>query len=183
MVPGPRTISSRQRKFTHDPKLNRFVPHNELDRITKRRPWFREDEHAFPKIAAQAAKIQRAGGLVGVGGHGQLQGLGVHWEMWALSLGGMTPREVLKAATIDGAHIIGLGGDLGSLEVGKLADLVVLERNPLDNIHYTNTIRYVMKNGELFEGDSLNRLWPQKKEIPPFWWWETSEALEAALDH
>ncbi len=166
-----------------DPKLNRFVPHNELDRITKRRPWFREDEHAFPKIAAQAAKIQRAGGLVGVGGHGQLQGLGVHWEMWALSLGGMTPREVLKAATIDGAHIIGLGGDLGSLEVGKLADLVVLERNPLDNIHYTNTIRYVMKNGELFEGDSLDRLWPQKKEIPPFWWWETSEALEAALDH
>ena len=78
-----------------DPKLNRFVPHNEIDRISKRRPWFRMDEHTFPRIAAQVAKIQRAGGLVGVGGHGQLQGLGYHWEMWSLAMGGMTPQEVL----------------------------------------------------------------------------------------
>ncbi len=154
-----------------DAKLNRFIPHNELDRLTKRRPWFRKDEHAFPKVAAQADKIQQAGGLIGVGGHGQLQGLGYHWEMWSLAMGGMTPHNVLKAATSDGAHIIGLGADLGSIEAGKLADLVVLDKNPLEDIRNTNSIRYVMKNGELFEGDNLKPIWPTEGETQPFWWW------------
>ena len=154
-----------------DEKLNRFVPHNEIDKLTKRRPWFRFDEHSFPRTAAQAAKIQRAGGLVGVGAHGQLQGLGYHWEMWAFQMGGMTSREVLKAATIDGARIIGLAEDLGSIEVGKLADLVVLRENPLDNIRNTNTIQFVIKNGELFEGDTLKRFHPTPWEPEPLWWW------------
>jgi hypothetical protein len=155
-----------------DAKLNRFYPHNVLDDMTRRRRvWARKDEFVFPAAAASAAKIQRAGGLVGVGGHGQLQGLGYHWEMWGLAMGGMTPREVLKAATIDGAKIIGFDQDLGTLEAGKLADLVVLDRNPLDDIRNTNSVLYVMKNGELFEGDTLTQIWPVKKELPPFWWW------------
>ena len=158
-----------------DKKLNRFYPHNQLDSMTRRRRvWARADEFVFAKAAESAAKIQRAGGLVGVGGHGQLQGLGYHWEMWALAMGGMTPREVLKAATIDGAKIIGFDQDLGSLETGKLADLVVLDKNPLDNIRNTNTVRYVMKNGELYEGDTLNQVWPAQKPLPKFWWWEGS---------
>lgn len=157
----------------HDePKLNRFTPHNEIDGLTRRRPWFRKDEHSFPQTAAQCAKIQRAGGLIGVGAHGQLQGLGYHWEMRSLAMGGMTPREVLKAATIDGARIIGLEQDLGSLEVGKMADLLVLEKNPLESIDHTNSLRYVMKNGELFDAETLKQLWPVEKEIRPFWWWE-----------
>ncbi len=155
-----------------DPKLNRFIPHNELDRLSRRRPWFHFEEHAFPKTAKQAAKIQRAGGYIGVGGHGQLQGLGFHWEMWALAMGGMTPEEVLRAATIDGAHIIGLREDLGSIEPGKLADLVVLDEDPLQDIRNTNSIRMVMKNGELYDGDTLTKIWPEQEEIRPFWWWE-----------
>lgn len=155
-----------------DRKLNRFIPHNELDKISRRRPWFHPEEHSFSKTAAQAAKIQRAGGHVGVGGHGQLQGLGYHWEMWALAMGGMTPQEVLKAATIDGAYIIGLEQDLGSIEAGKLADLVILNKNPLEDIRHTNSILYVMKDGELFEGDTLKQVWPGQQEIPPFWWWQ-----------
>jgi Tol biopolymer transport system component len=155
-----------------DPKLNRFVPHNELDRLSRRRPWFLFEEHAFPKTAEQAAKIQRAGGYIGVGGHGQLQGLGFHWEMWALAMGGMTPQEALRAATIDGATIIGLQQDLGSVEPGKLADLVVLEKNPLEDIRNTNSVRMVMKNGELFDGDTLTKIWPDREDIRPFWWWE-----------
>ena len=155
-----------------DAKLARFTPHNALDDKTLRRPWFRASEHSFAKTAAQAAKIQRAGGRIGVGGHGQLQGLGFHWEMWSLAAGGMTPREVLKAATIDGAELVGLKQDLGSIEPGKLADLVVLEKNPLDDIRNTNTIRYVMKNGELFLGDTLKQLWPVEKNLPPLWWWK-----------
>ncbi|HUF23175.1 MAG TPA: amidohydrolase family protein [Vicinamibacterales bacterium] len=154
-----------------DPKLQRFYPHNRLDEMTRRRgTWARDDEFTFDEAAAQAAKIQRAGGLIGVGGHGQVQGLGYHWEMWAFAMGGMTPREVLKAATIDGARIIGFEQDLGSIEAGKLADLVVLDRNPLENIRNTNTVRWVMKNGELYEGDTLTQVWPVQKPLPKFWW-------------
>jgi imidazolonepropionase-like amidohydrolase len=92
--------------------------------------------------------------------------------MWALAMGGMTPREVLQAATIDGARIIGFDQDLGTIEAGKLADLVVLDRNPLENIRNTNTVRWVMKNGELYEGDTLTQVWPVQKPLPKFWWWE-----------
>jgi hypothetical protein len=155
-----------------DTKLNRFYPHNWLDQLTRRRSrWVRDDEFIFPQVAAGAAKIQRAGGLVGVGGHGELQGLGYHWEMWGLAMGGMSPREILKAATIDGARIIGFDQDLGSIEVGKLADLAVLDRNPLENIRNTNTLRYVMKNGELYEAETLTQVWPVRKELPRLWWW------------
>jgi len=154
-----------------DAKLRRFVPHNVLDSKSKRRPWFREDEHIFPRLAAGAARIIGAGGRVGIGGHGQLQGIQCHWEMWALQSGGLTNHQTLRAATLHGAEAIGLAQDLGSLEAGKLADLIVLDKNPLENIRNTNTIRYVMKDGELFEGDTLNQVWPVQKPLPPLWWW------------
>jgi hypothetical protein len=156
-----------------DPKLRRFVPHGDIDGKTLRVPWFHEQEWGHPKMAAQAAKLVRAGGVVGVGAHGQLQGLGYHWEMWALASGGMTPHEVLRSATILGAHQIGFAEDLGSLEPGKLADLVVLERSPLDDIRNTNSLRYVMKNGELFDASTMDRLWPEQRSLPSPWWWES----------
>jgi hypothetical protein len=153
-------------------KLNRFTPHRILDEKTKRRPgWFRKDEYAFPKLAAQMAKLERAGGLVGVGSHGQLQGLGYHWELWMLASGGMTPMEVLKCATVNGSHIVGRPDEIGSIEPGKLADLVIFDKSPLDDIHNTNTIHWVMKNGELFEGDTLNQVWPEQKKLEPLFFW------------
>jgi hypothetical protein len=153
-------------------KLNHFTPHRIIDEKTKRRPeWFRKDEYAFPKLSAQVAKLERAGGLVGVGSHGQLQGLGYHWEMWMLASGGMTPLEVLRCATVNGSKIIGRPDDLGSIQPGKLADLVILDKNPLDDIHNTNTIHWVMKNGELFEGDTLDQVWPEQKKLEPLWFW------------
>jgi Tol biopolymer transport system component len=153
-------------------KLNHFTPHKILDEKTKRRPaWFRKDEFEFPKLAAQMAKLERAGGLVGVGSHGQLQGLGYDWEMWMLASGGMTPMEVLRCATVNGSKIIGRPQDLGSIEPGKLADLVILDKNPLEDIHNTNTVHWVMKNGELFEGDTLNQIWPEQKKLEPLWFW------------
>jgi Tol biopolymer transport system component len=157
-------------------KLNRFTPHRILDRKTKRRPeWFRRDEYAFPKLAAQMAKLARAGGLVGVGSHGQLQGLGYHWEMWMLASGGMTPLEVLKCATVNGSHIVGRPAEIGSIEPGKLADLVIFDKNPLDDIHNSNTIHWVMKNGELFEGDTLNQVWPEQKKLEPLFFWNNHD--------
>lgn len=153
-----------------DPKLRRFVPHEILDERAQRRPWFTEEEQVYPKLAAQAAKIVRAGGLVVVGGHGQLQGIQDHWEMWALQSGGMTNFEVLRSATIYGARAIGYDQDLGSIEPGKLADLIVLNKDPLENIRNTNTIRFVMKGGDMWEADTLNQVWPVEKKLGELWW-------------
>ena len=156
-----------------DPKIRHLMPHNILDDHTRRRPiWVRSDEQVFPRLASQDAKIIKAGGKVCIGSHGQFQGLGYHWEMWSLAAGGMGNMEVLRSATIHGAEAMGLSQDLGSLEVGKLADMVILNKNPLDDIHNTNTIRYVMKDGELFEGDTLNEIWPAQKKLAPLWWWD-----------
>jgi Tol biopolymer transport system component len=155
-----------------DPKVRRFHPHNIVDDRTRRRTiWVRNDELVFPRLAAQDAKLMKAGGHVCIGSHGQFQGLGYHWEMWALASGGASNMDVLRSATIQGAEAMGFAQDLGSIESGKLADLVVFNKNPLDDIRNTNTIEYVMKNGELFQGDTLDEIYPVKKPLPALWWW------------
>ncbi|HTK51392.1 MAG TPA: LpqB family beta-propeller domain-containing protein [Gemmatimonadaceae bacterium] len=154
-----------------DPKLTHFTPFTELERRGLRRPqWFRDSEYSFKLFAEQAKKVVEAGGRVGLGGHGQMQGLGVHWEMWNIASGGMKPMDVLRVATIYGAESIGLGKQVGSLEAGKLADLIVLDANPLDDIKNTNTIKYVMKNGRVYEGNTLNEIWPRQRPMPKQWW-------------
>ncbi|MCY4342746.1 MAG: amidohydrolase family protein [Gammaproteobacteria bacterium] len=155
-----------------DPKLRRFTPLPFLAARTLRRFWFHEREYSFPQVAANAAKIIRAGGRVGVGGHGQLQGLGYHWELWALASGGLTPTEALTAATRHGAEIIGVAQDIGTVEAGKLADLVVLNSDPMDNIRNTADLALVVKGGEVFEADTLDQIWPERKPLPPQWWQE-----------
>jgi len=170
-----------QRYDIHDDaKLRRFTPHTEIDRRALRREgWFREDQYSFPRLARQAAKIVAAGGRVGLGGHGQLQGLGVHWELWAIASGGMPGHDVLRVGTVFGAEAIGLSKELGSLEPGKLADLQVLDANPLADIHNTNTLRYVMKNGRLYEAETLTEIWPRRREIPKPWWRDRDPVVAA----
>ena len=110
---------------------------------------------------------------MGLGGHGQLQGLGVHWELWNIASGGMANHDVLRVGTIFGAEAIGVGKDLGSLEVGKLADLQVLDRNPLENIRNTNSLRFVMKNGRLYDANTLQEVAPRTKPLDKMWWMVT----------
>ena len=121
-------------------------------------------------------EIVEAGGRVGVGSHGQLQGLGYHWELWLMHSGGLSEHDALRMATILGAESIGLDGDVGSIKPGKLADLVVLSENPLEDIRHTNTVRHVMKNGRLYDGDTLDEWWPRERPLDDLGW--RGEALD-----
>jgi len=160
-------------EVAQDEKLARFIPYQLLDNMVRRRgQWFSKEEYVHPAIAEGCMKIVRAGGKCGLGSHGQLQGIGAHWETWALQSGGLTEHETLRAITLHSAEAIGLSTDLGSLEPGKLADILVLERNPLVDIENTNSLRYVMKNGEIFEATTLEQIWPERKTLPPQFWWD-----------
>ncbi|MEM8766985.1 MAG: amidohydrolase family protein, partial [Pseudomonadota bacterium] len=154
-----------------DPKLRRFMPGNAIAGRTLRTQWFLEEEFTFPQVAAQARKIIRAGGRVGIGAHGQLQGLGYHWELWALASGGLTNLEALTAATRHGAEMIGVAEDVGTLSVGKLADVLVLTANPLENIRNSNSLALVVKNGELYDAATMDKRWPELEPLPEQWWW------------
>jgi hypothetical protein len=121
---------------------------------------------AFMAPARINARMIKAGVKVGLGSHGNDQGIGAHNELWALQMGGITNFEALRAATLTGAEAIGIQKDLGSLEIGKIADLIILNKNPLDDIHNSREIQFVMKDGILYDGDTLNEVWPKKRELP-----------------
>ena len=119
-------------------------------------------EFQFPLNAEAAADIKRAGGYVAMGAHGEQDGLSSHWEVWSAAEA-MTAQEALETATMDSAHFLGLEKEMGSVTVGKLADLVVLNSNPLDNIRNTTDIAYVMKAGRIYVADTLEEIWPRQK--------------------
>ena len=151
-----------------DEKVMRFAPWRD---IAARRTYVKKPlaDYTFPTHAETAADIKRAGGYIGIGAHGEQAGLGTHWEVWTHAQA-LTPMEALQAASYDGAHFLGLENDLGSLEAGKVADLVILNENPLDDIRNTADIAYVMKDGRLYDADSLDEVWPRKKTFGPKPW-------------
>ena len=142
-----------------DAKLARFIPRRIIDRLGRRLTLAITDpaEWHHLAVAAGAKDVLRAGGLVNLGGHGQMQGLGSHWEIWAFVQGGMAPHEALRVATLHPARTLGLERDLGSLEPGKLADFVVLDRNPLEKIEHTDSVSLVVQNGRAIRPEELAR--------------------------
>ncbi|MEO5568559.1 MAG: amidohydrolase family protein [Gemmatimonadaceae bacterium] len=154
-----------------DPRLRRFYYHRDLDRQSRgRSTWMVPEEYPFEDIAAGAARIVAAGGKVALGTNGRMHGLGMHWDMWLLSKGGMSNHDVLRSATRSGADVIGAGSLIGSIEAGKLADLQVLDRNPLTDIRNSNSVKYVMKNGRLYDAATLDQIAPMKTKMTTPWW-------------
>jgi imidazolonepropionase-like amidohydrolase/Tol biopolymer transport system component len=150
--------------------LRHFTPHGVLDARSRRRPMAADEDYSYVETAKAAKAILDAGGRVQLGAHGQLQGLGAHWELWMLAQGGMTPMEALRTATLSGAEYLGLDDDLGSIEAGKLADLVVLGRDPLADIRNSESVEQVMVNGRLYDAATLAQLGNHPTPAPePFW--------------
>ncbi|HZG52399.1 MAG TPA: amidohydrolase family protein [Pyrinomonadaceae bacterium] len=151
-------------------KLLRFTPRSTIDPRARRRTMTPEDDFYHFELAKTVKDVVRAGGRAQLGSHGQLQGLGAHWELWMLQQGGLTPLEALRAATLSGAQYLGLDGEVGSIETGKLADLMITDKNPLDNVQNSETISFVMMNGVLYDTRNMDEVYPQARPRGKFFW-------------
>jgi hypothetical protein len=158
--PGAMDYFYARERVHDDARASRFMPHDLLDRFTAIRYLIPDASYHFKAAGRGAWAIRQAGGNVGVGGHGNHPGLGPHWEMWALAASGMPVDEVLRAATLGGAEALGIARDAGSLEPGKLADLVVLDQDPRRDIRATTSVFRVMKNGRMYDPDELAAMLP-----------------------
>jgi len=152
------------------PLLSRFVPPQVLRPRSVRRQKAPLSDYHHIRSAAAATALARRGVMVSIGAHGQREGLASHWEMWGFAQGGMTPLESLRTATITPARALGFDRELGSIETGKLADLVVLEHNPLEDIYSTDQIESVMLNGRLFDAATLQEQQTGSFQPQPLFW-------------
>ncbi|MDT0621936.1 amidohydrolase family protein [Croceitalea vernalis] len=159
-------------KIWENEKLLKYTPRGLVDSRSRHRTMVPDEEYENGHIlvSKDATALTNKGVKVNLGAHGQLQGLGAHWELWLLHQGGMTNLQALKAATINGAEYIGAGNEIGSLKVGKLADLIVLDKNPLENIRNTETVKYTMVNGRLFDTDTMNEIGNTQENRGKFYW-------------
>jgi hypothetical protein len=143
-------------------KLRLWMPWKQLVPHT-RRPYLRpRTDYSFPMLAQVLADIMAEGGHGAIGAHGQQHGIASHWEVW-MAAEAMGPMGALELASKEGAYFLGADRDVGSLAVGKLADLIILNSNPLDDIRNTTDIRSVMKGGVLYDGLTLDELWPRQR--------------------
>ena len=152
-------------------RLQTFIPPHVLVPRSRRRNKSPVEDYNHIRVAEIARQVVDDGGLVQAGGHGQLNGICTHWEMWSFVQGGMTPLQALECGTLNGAKYIGLDGDLGSLEPGKLADILVLQRgaDPTRDIRDSEKIEYVVANGQIFAADRMNQFGSPMPRLPFYW--------------
>jgi len=153
-----------------NPRLSKFVPPFILDPRARRRTMAPDDEFNHFNEARIAAGLYRDGVLVNTGAHGQREGLGLHWELWMLVQGGLTPHEALRCATANGAKSLGMDRDIGTIQTGKLADLVVIDGNPLQDIRQSEKVVWTMVNGRLYDAATLDETGSREKKRTKYWW-------------
>ena len=158
-----------------EPILSRWVPRRLIDERARRRVMVPDEENNLLNVSKVARQISELGIPTSVGAHGQREGLGAHWDMWSFALGGMSPMQALATGTINPARALGLDRDLGTLERGKLADFVVLDNNPLDNIRNSTSVRYTVANGRVYDSN-MNEVGSRKKARAAFWFESASGA-------
>jgi imidazolonepropionase-like amidohydrolase/Tol biopolymer transport system component len=151
--------------------LASFTPRHILYERSRHRTLAPEEEYQNGHIlvAQSCKKLQDAGVNINLGAHGQLNGLGAHWELWMLQQGGMSNLQALRCATLNGAVYLGLEKQIGSLTTGKLADLIVLDKNPLEDIRHSEAIRYVMVNGRLYDAATMHETGNYDRKRGLFW--------------
>jgi imidazolonepropionase-like amidohydrolase/Tol biopolymer transport system component len=153
-------------------RLLAFTPRSIVDSRSRHRVMVPEEEYENGHIltSKSCTKLQRSGVDICLGSHGQLQGLGAHWELWMLHQGGMTEMEALRSATLNGARYIGMDEEIGSLKEGKLADLIVIDGNPLENLFDTEKVAYTMINGRLYDAANMNEIGNYDRKRTQFYW-------------
>lgn len=158
-----------ERDVWKDAKQQRWMPWRQLFGHLRRRELRPATDYSYPLIAQGLADMMKEGAHGAIGSHGEHHGLAPHWEVWMASsaLGNL---GALRLGSLGGARFLGAEQDLGSIEAGKLADLMVLNSNPLENIRNTLDMRYVMKGGVLYDADTLDEVWPEKKAFGPYYW-------------
>ena len=155
-----------------DDRLLTYTPRAIIDSRSRHRTMVPDDEYQNGHILVSKScnKLQNAGVNINLGSHGQIQGIGAHWELWLLQQGGMSNLQALKAATINGAQYLGMGSQIGSIKSGKLADLIVLDKNPLEDIQNSNSVIYTMINGRLYDAATMNEVGNPSEKRTPFYW-------------
>jgi imidazolonepropionase-like amidohydrolase/Tol biopolymer transport system component len=153
-------------------KLLKYTPRSIVDARSRHRMKIPQSdyENGHILVSKTCKALADAGVKVNLGAHGQLQGLGAHWELWMLVQGGMTNMEALKAATLNGADYIGASNDIGSLKVGKLADIIVMDKNPLEDIRHSESIIYTVINGRIYDTNTMNEIGNHPKPRADFYW-------------
>ena len=170
----------QESKVWEDERLLTFVPRALVDARSRRRMMAPEEDYFYQEVARQTKKLVDQGNTVQIGAHGQLQGLAAHWELWMLGQGGMTPHEALRSATLHGAHYLGLDHEIGSLEPGKLADLVVISGDPLEDLRHSERVWRVMVNGRLFDAATMDQIGNHPLQRSKFYW-EKEDVSESFL--
>lgn len=179
-----------------DNKLLKYTPRSIIDARSRHRTMvpMEEYENGHILVSKSCKKLADAGVKINLGAHGQIQGIGAHWELWMLSQGGMSNLEVLKAGTINGAEYLGMDTEIGSLETGKIADLIILNKNPLEDIQNSNSVAYTVINGRLYDTETMNEIgnydkprssfyWEQNNYSPSFDWHEAGSGCSCGLGH
>ena len=179
-------ISGEQFWYEHDDlwkheRLKTVIPPHILNPRSRRRDKSPLEDYNHIRVAEIAKQVVDDGGLVQAGGHGQLNGICTHWEMWSFVQGGMTPLQALECGTLNGAKYIGLDQDIGSLEVGKLADILVLEpgADPTARIRDSERVHLTIANGRVFNAKTMTE--QNSQDSPKFFWQQTGNGISYTM--